>query len=498
VPALRVVAPAHLLDLHGLRAELKAPGPFSPAALDDAAQAAAAPRLPELDRTDLPMLTIDPPGSRDLDQALHLERGDDGGFRVWYAIADVAAFVTPGGALDLELTARGVTLYAPDERVPLHPPILGEDAASLLPDVVRPAQLWRLDLDATGELVGTGLERALVRSRLRLDYATVQASLDDGTAEPVLQLLREIGRLRGDRARDRGAVDLPTPEQEVVLDGDGRPHLELRAPLPCEGWNAQISLLTGMAAAGLMLAAQVGLLRTLPPADPEAVQALRRSARALGVDWPEGASYGDVVSALDPTVPAHAALLTLATRLLRGAGYTAFDGAPPEQAQHSAVAAAYAHVTAPLRRLADRHVGEVCWPRRAGRRCLSGRARPCRGCRRSWPVRPAAPVRWSARSSTPRRPSCWLRTWGSASSRSWSRAGARAGRSSCASRPSGPAATGPTCRWGRRSRWSSPPPTPRPERSVSAPSEPPPATPASCRLRVIHRSIAVLSSSPRR
>jgi len=360
VPALRVVAPAHLLDLHGLRAELKAPGPFSPAALDDAAQAAAAPRLPELDRTDLPMLTIDPPGSRDLDQALHLERGDDGGFRVWYAIADVAAFVTPGGALDLELTARGVTLYAPDERVPLHPPILGEDAASLLPDVVRPAQLWRLDLDATGELVGTGLERALVRSRLRLDYATVQASLDDGTAEPVLQLLREIGRLRGDRARDRGAVDLPTPEQEVVLDGDGRPHLELRAPLPCEGWNAQISLLTGMAAAGLMLAAQVGLLRTLPPADPEAVQALRRSARALGVDWPEGASYGDVVSALDPTVPAHAALLTLATRLLRGAGYTAFDGAPPEQAQHSAVAAAYAHVTAPLRRLADRHVGEVC------------------------------------------------------------------------------------------------------------------------------------------
>ena len=360
MPALRVVAPAHLLDLHGLRAELKAPGPFSPAALDDAAQAAAAPRLPELDRTDLPMLTIDPPGSRDLDQALHLERGDDGGFRVWYAIADVAAFVTPGGALDLELTARGVTLYAPDERVPLHPPILGEDAASLLPDVVRPAQLWRLDLDATGELVGTGLERALVRSRLRLDYATVQASLDDGTAEPVLQLLREIGRLRGDRARDRGAVDLPTPEQEVVLDGDGRPHLELRAPLPCEGWNAQISLLTGMAAAGLMLAAQVGLLRTLPPADPEAVQALRRSARALGVDWPEGASYGDVVSALDPTVPAHAALLTLATRLLRGAGYTAFDGAPPEQAQHSAVAAAYAHVTAPLRRLADRHVGEVC------------------------------------------------------------------------------------------------------------------------------------------
>ncbi|MCW2615465.1 MAG: ribonuclease [Frankiales bacterium] len=365
MPSVRVVAPPHLLDLDGLRAELEVPGPFSSEALADAAASASAPRLPELDRTDLPMLTVDPPGSRDLDQAVHLERTGDG-FRVWYAIADVAAFVTPGGALDAELAARGVTLYAPDERVPLHPPVLGEDAASLLPDQVRPALLWQLDLDPTGELVATGLQRALVRSRQRLDYAGVQAALDAGTAEPVLELLREVGQLRQARARDRGAVDLPTPEQDVVLDGDGRPRLELRAQLPCEGWNAQISLLTGIAAAGLMLGAGVGLLRTLPPADVEAVEALRRSALALDVAWPDGASYGDVVSGLDPAVPTHAALLTLATRLLRGAGYTAFDGEPPAQPLHSAVASAYAHCTAPLRRLADRHVGEVCLAAAAG------------------------------------------------------------------------------------------------------------------------------------
>ena len=365
MPSLRVSAPVGLLDLDGLRAELEVPGPFSPEALDEAAAAAAAPRLPELDRTDLPMLTIDPPGSRDLDQALHLESAGEG-FTVWYAIADVAAFVTPGGALDTELTGRGVTLYAPDERVPLHPPVLGEGAASLLPDQVRPALLWRLDLDARGELTTIDVRRALVRSRSRLDYATVQSALDDGTAGPVLELLRVIGTHRQALARERDAVDLPTPEQEVVLDAHGRPSLELRAQLPCEGWNAQISLLTGIAAAGLMLRGGVGLLRTLPPADPEAVTALRRSALALGVDWPEGMPYGDVVSALDPMVPAHAALLTLATRLLRGAGYTAFDGEPPAQPLHSAVAAAYAHCTAPLRRLADRHVGEVCLAVSAG------------------------------------------------------------------------------------------------------------------------------------
>ncbi len=371
MPSARVVLPEVVLhdgrlDLDALRAELDAPGPFPAAALAEAEQAARAPRLPGRDGTDLPLLTIDPPGSRDLDQALHLAR-TAAGYRVSYAIADVAAFVVPGGALDAEVERRGVTLYAPDTRIPLHPPVLGEGAASLLPDEPRPALLWELDLDADGELVGTSVGRALVRSRSRLDYAGVQASLDAGTAGPVLELLREVGQLRQARARDRGAVDLPTPEQEVVLDGDGRPHLELRAQLPVEGWNAQISLLTGIAAAGLMLDAGVGLLRTLPPAAPEDVAALRRSAHALGVAWPDGASYGEVVSALDPADPGSAALLVLATRLLRGAGYAAFDdGAPPEQRRHSGVAASYAHCTAPLRRLADRHVGEVCLAVSAG------------------------------------------------------------------------------------------------------------------------------------
>ena len=283
-----------------------------------------------------------------------------------YAIADVGAFVQPGGALDAEVHARGVTLYAPDSRVPLHPPALGEDAASLLPDVVRPALLWELELDAEGALVGTDVRRALVRSTARLDYATVQAAIDDGSADEVLVLLREVGLLREQQALDRGAVDLPTPSQEVELDGHDRPTLVWRAQLPAEGWNAQISLLTGAAAARLMLDAGIGLLRTLPPAPAQDVEALRRSALALGIDWPSGASYGAVVSGLDPHEPAHAALLVLATRLLRGAGYTAFDGAAPEQPLHSAVALPYAHCTAPLRRLADRHVGELCIALAAG------------------------------------------------------------------------------------------------------------------------------------
>ncbi|MCU1589756.1 MAG: ribonuclease [Frankiales bacterium] len=342
-----------------LRTELHVPVDFPAEVLAEAAAAASAPRLPDTDLTSLPFLTIDPAGSLDLDQAMHLER-DGSGFVVHYAIADVGAFVSPGTALDAETHARGETSYFPDLRVPLHPPVLAEGAASLLPDQLRPAVVWSLHLDATGELQTTEVRRAKVRSQRRLEYVGVQATIEAGTADEALMLLQEIGTLRLALARARGAVDLPTPEQEVTDGADGRPCLAYRAPVAAEAWNAQISLLTGIAAARLMLDGKVGLLRTLPPADEESVASLRRSALALGLPWPEGTPYGDVISGLDPAQPAAAALLTLATRLLRGAAYTAFDGAPPAQPLHSAVAAAYAHCTAPLRRLADRYVSEVC------------------------------------------------------------------------------------------------------------------------------------------
>ena len=342
-----------------LRAELELPAAFTPAVLAEAEQAVAVAVPGADDQTGLDFFTIDPPDSMDLDQAMCLE-ATDGGFTIRYAIADVAAFVRPGGAIDLEAHRRGATAYFPDLRVPLHPPVLSEGAASLLPDQTRPVVLWTLTLDATGTLTRTEVRRALVRSRSKLSYAGVQKDLDAGTAAPQLLLLREIGTRRQALARARDAVDLPTPEQEVDDGPDGRPRLSFRAQSPCEAWNAQISLLTGMAAAALMLEGGVGLLRTLPPADPQAVASLRRSALALGLAWPEGTPYGDVVSALDAQQPAAAALLTLTTRLLRGAGYVAFDGALPEQPLHSAVAAPYAHCTAPLRRLADRYVNEIC------------------------------------------------------------------------------------------------------------------------------------------
>lgn len=339
--------------------------PAFPAEVEAAAERAAA-AAPEAgpDRTDIAFVTIDPAGARDLDQALHIER-DGEGYVVHYAIADVAAFVRAGDPIDVEANRRGETLYGADSKVPLHPTALSEDAASLLLDRTRPALLWTITLSADGSQTSASVARAMVRSRAQLSYDQAQEAIDSGTADESLALLREVGQLRLAQEAARGGVSLPLPEQELVADGDHW-HLGFRRLLPVEEWNAQVSLLTGMAAAGLMLEAEVGILRTLPPADPRDVQRLRRTAHALGIEWDRDVDYPELIRSLDPAEPHHAAMVVACTRLLRGSGYAAFDGALPEQVEHSAVAASYAHVTAPLRRLVDRYALEVCVALSAG------------------------------------------------------------------------------------------------------------------------------------
>ncbi|MEV6755884.1 RNB domain-containing ribonuclease [Streptomyces sp. NPDC051214] len=352
--------------LRELRTKLDVPEGFPADVIADAEQALAAPTLPAHDATDIPLFTIDPPTSVDLDQAMHLSRRNGGGFRVRYAIADVAAYVTPGGPLDTEAHRRVTTLYFPDEKVPLHPTALSEGAASLLPGQDCPAVLWTVDLDGEGRTLSTDVRRALVRSRAKLDYDGVQQAIDAGTAEESLALLADIGRLREGLEVERGGISLNVPEQEIV-ERNGTYELGFRAPLPADGWNAQISLLTGMAAAELMIQAGAGILRTLPTAPDGAVGRLRRTAKALDVDWPHHVPYAELVRSLDPRLPHHAAFLQECTTLLRGAGYTAFSGGHvPELITHAAVAAPYAHCTAPLRRLVDRYASELCLAAIAG------------------------------------------------------------------------------------------------------------------------------------
>ncbi len=366
----RIWSAAAPIDFAAVRTEQNVPTDFPEDVLADAAAAVEAGPFvgaDRADRTDLPLITLDPPGSMDLDQAVHLARAEDGlGFVVHYAIADVAAWVRPGGPVDRESWARGQTLYSPDLSTPLHPRQLSEGAASLLPDERRPAVLWTIALDATGEVTDVTLDRAWVRSVARLDYPGVQADVTAGTMHPSIALLPDVGKLRQGLARQRHALTLDLPDVEIVpTDGTGRWNLVLRALTDVESWNAEISLLTGMCAARIMLDGGVGILRTLPdPSDKQVIE-LRRATAALGIPWPAGVAPGDVVAQLDPAEPRQAAFLEYAVKLLRGADYHPFDRDAadhqnPERTGHAGIGSPYAHVTAPLRRLVDRFGTEIC------------------------------------------------------------------------------------------------------------------------------------------
>ncbi len=359
---------ALLEALQQLRAELKAPTGFPVHVLEAAEAAKADVRLPDKDATHLPLFTIDPPTSKDLDQAMFLERRPGGGYRVHYAIADVAAFVKAGSPLDAEAHDRIETLYFPDLKVPLHPPSISEGPASLLPDQVVPALLWQHDLDADGNVTDSTVSRAKVRSRAKLDYQRVQQDIDAGTAEEPVALLREIGKLREAVEAARGGVSVNLPDQEVTLK-EGSFRLSYVAALPVEGWNEQISLMTGMAAARIMLDSGTGILRTQKEqTDENVIRRVRAIAKRLDIDWKPGVAYAALVNSLDPADQKHMAFLSEATAMLLKAEYTTFrDGQIPEHTVHAAIAAPYTYCTAPLRRLIDRYTGELCVAACAGR-----------------------------------------------------------------------------------------------------------------------------------
>lgn len=346
-------------SLAALRTELELPGAYPSEAEDEAREAVQKLELPPRSLVDVPFVTIDPATSTDLDQALFIER-TDAGYKVLYAIADVPSFVAPGGALDAETRRRGQTFYAPDGRIPLHPEVISEQAGSLLAEQDCSAFVWDFELDRDAEVVSTSVARATVRSRAKLSYKGAQEQIDSGDAPEVLRLLKEVGLKRVDLERKRGGASLNMPEQEIVQVTDGDYRIVAAPSLPIEDWNAQISLMTGMAAAQLMLDGKVGILRTMPAPDERSLLHFKRQTQALGKPWDGEVTYGEYLRTLDATDPKQLAILHSAGTLFRGAGYTPFDGEVPEDVIQSAIGAPYAHTTAPLRRLIDRFVLVIC------------------------------------------------------------------------------------------------------------------------------------------
>ncbi|MGZ8324119.1 MAG: ribonuclease R [Rhodoplanes sp.] len=183
------------------------------------------------DWREVPFVTIDPIDAKDHDDAVFARPDTDpanpGGFVVNVAIADVAAYIRPGSALDREALARGNSVYFPDRVVPMLPERISNDLCSLKPNEDRPALVARITIDAHGRKRSHAFHRVLMRSIARLHYAQAQAAIQDAadeTTEPLLPLVLEplyaaYEALK--RARDdRGPLDLDLPERKILLKPD--------------------------------------------------------------------------------------------------------------------------------------------------------------------------------------------------------------------------------------------------------------------------------------
>lgn len=340
----------HALDsgLAAIRQQYDVPTGFPPAIVAAAERAAANTPTEHVDRTDWPFVTLDPASSTDLDQAFTIETsGSD--LLLHYAIADVAWFVRDGDVVDAEAWQRGNTLYLPDGKAGLYPSVLSEGVASLLPDGPRPAVVFHVRLSSDGHAALDGAERAIIRSRAKLAYEAVQPDqLPVG--------FDEFARRVAAAEQARGAGPIRTPEQEVERH-DGGYRLQLRPRLASETANSALSLATNLAVADAMLHAGVGLFRVMSPPDQRALKRLRHTARAFGLSWANNETLEAFSRQLDPNQPEAIAFMMAVRRAGGSASYVVYEqGVTP---WHAAMAATYAHVTAPLRRLADRYVVQI-------------------------------------------------------------------------------------------------------------------------------------------
>ena len=334
--------------LAAIRAQYAIPDGFPREVLAEAERTKSRAPSEHADWTGREFVTLDPESSTDLDQAFVIEpAGDD--LILHYALADVGWFVPVGGPMEAEAWTRGLTFYLPDGKARLYPAALSEAAASLLPDGPRPAIIASMRCARDGAVRLEGMERAVVLSRAKLAYDSVDIAAIPHFAEFAARMKRSEDA--------RGATRVDPPEQDVERDADGRFHLTFRPWLPSEKANSALSLATNIAIAEALFAARTGLFREMPPPDERALRRLRNTARALRLEWPGNATLAQFEKTLDLATPAAAAFQFAVRRAGNGANYAPFiAGHTP---WHAALGATYTHATAPMRRLADRYVLEA-------------------------------------------------------------------------------------------------------------------------------------------
>ncbi|SMR82354.1 RNAse R [Aliiroseovarius halocynthiae] len=253
------------------------------------------------DLRNLPLVTIDPADARDHDDAVYAHADDNdknpGGHVVWVAIADVAHYVTPGSALDVEARKRGNSSYFPDRVVPMLPDRLSGDLCSLHEGVPRACLAVRMVLDAQGQKISHSFIRGLMKSHASLNYAEVQAAQDGAPNDKCAPLMDEVitplyaayrAAKLGREARQ--PLDLDLPERKIILGEDGKvASIAFAERFDAHKLIEEFMILANVAAAEELMRLQRPLLfRVHEEPSPEKLEALREVAQASGFTLAKG------------------------------------------------------------------------------------------------------------------------------------------------------------------------------------------------------------------
>ena len=317
------------------------------------------------DLRDMPFVTIDPADARDHDDACFAHADDDpknvGGHVIWIAIADVAAYVRPGTALDREARKRGNSTYFPDRVVPMLPDRLSGDLCSLHEGVPRGCIAVRMQVDAQGQMIGHRFVRGLMRSAASLHYAEVQAAVDGDPSDKtgpilddVLKPLFAAYKVLKSAREARQPLDLDLPERKIVLSEDGKvTSVNFRDRLEAHRLIEEFMILANVAAAETLIRKRSPLIfRVHEEPSPEKLDSLRETAAAAGYTL----AKGQVLQTRHLNALLRAAegsdddeLINMSTlRAMTQAYYS------PENFGHFGLALQhYAHFTSPIRRYAD-------------------------------------------------------------------------------------------------------------------------------------------------
>ncbi len=341
------------------------PHVFPEAALAEAAAAKPASLKGREDWRDLPLVTIDPVDARDHDDAVHAAHDDDpanpGGFILSIAIADVAAYVSPGSALDNEALSRGNSVYFPDRVVPMLPERISNDLCSLLPGEDRPAMAARIVIDANGRKRSHAFHRVLMRSHARLAYEQAQNAIDgrpDDVAKPVLEpVLRPLYAAYAALAKARDAREplaLEVPERKLILDANNKVRdVVIRERLDAHRLIEEMMILANVCAAETLIAAKSPLLFRIHDEPSLAkMESLRAFLKTLEIELPRAGAlrpsiFNRTLGRLADTE--HAPLVNEV--VLRSQAQAEY--APDNIGHFGLNLRNYAHFTSPIRRYAD-------------------------------------------------------------------------------------------------------------------------------------------------